>query len=243
MTIELEQRLKVPMDAGLIPTLPTSWQIHQGTLEMTPFVSSADATAERHYVGARFGHSLVRQPLIASNVGLDHFRTGTALGAKLDSLRKHLHFTYHEGMPVFDLQVVQTHPGGLDYLRSKTEEALANRTLAAKSQNKFVALFLPRSEQYYAQFVGEQGWIQRAERLDYPSPDAEGSAFPDEFFSLVSFINYCASEFPAHPRDTPWHRYPTHIANLVGLASEHVRSINAGTPIGHRLLAIAKSKS
>jgi len=212
----LAERLNVFTDSGLLRSIPTSWQMVQGTLEMVPYVSSTDATAEPRYDGAPFGHPLVRQPLIISRVGIDHFRTGAALNAKLESLIKHLHLTYHEGMPVFDLQIVQTHEGGLQRLRERTEEMLAGETDRARRHNKFVALILPHADDYYRQFLGDDGWIARAERLDYPAPDVEGSAFPPEFFSMVEFLNYCAETFPARPRDIPWTRLPGHLAHLAG---------------------------
>lgn len=226
MTDSLEQRLAVFTTAGLIPTIPTRYQILQGTVEMTPYVVSTDATAERHYKGARFGHSLLRQPLIFSRVGFDHLRTGPALGAKLESICKHLHFTYHEGMPVFDLQVIQTHPGGLQYLRQRTEELLANDTADARKHNRFVSKILPQAAEYYARFLGDDGWIARAEKLDYPEPNAEGSAFPPEFFSLVGFLNYCAFAFPEQRSELPWYQRPVHLAHLAG------RRRREGLPMG-----------
>jgi hypothetical protein len=216
MADSLAQRLACFTEAGLIAAIPTRYQILQGTVEMTPYVVSTDATAERHYKGARFGHSLVRQPLIFSKVGFDHLRTGPAMAARHESICKHLHFTYHEGMPVFDLQVVQTHPNGLRRLRERTEELLANETDSARRHNRFVAMILPNAHDYYAQFLGDEGWIARAERLDYPAPDSEGSAFPPEFFSLVAFLNYCARTFPAQRSDLPWYLRPGHIARLAG---------------------------
>jgi hypothetical protein len=212
----IAKRLEVFTKSGLLRRIPTRWQIVQGTLEMTPYVASTDATAEPWYRGAPFGHPLVRQPLIISRVGIDHFRTGAALGAKLESLIRHLHLTYHQGMPVFDLQVVQTHDGGLQALRERTEEVLAGDTRRARRHRRFVSLILPRADDYYRQFLGDDGWIARAERLDYPRPDTQDSAFPPEFFSLVEFLNYCAETFPEHPRDIPWTRYPSHLAALGG---------------------------
>jgi hypothetical protein len=217
----LAARLAVFTQAGLIPTLPTRYQILQGTVEMTPYVVSTDATAERYYQGARFGNALVRQPLIFWKVGIDHLRTGPAMGARLDSICKHLHLTYHEGMPVFDLQVVQTHRGGLSYLRERTLELLANESQSARQHNRFVALILPNAHEYYARFLGDEGWIARAERLDFPEPAAEGSLFPPEFFSLVGFLNHCALAFPPHPSDLPWHQQPGH---LLRLASRRYRA-------------------
>ncbi|MCA9523974.1 MAG: hypothetical protein KC609_23555 [Myxococcales bacterium] len=212
-TDPIERRLRVFCDAGLIPTLPTAWQIQQGELEMLPYVISTDATMEERYVGALLGHPWLRQPLIASQVGRDHFRTGSGLECRLESVCAHLHFTFHQGMPVFDLQLVQTHPDGLTRLRRQTEELIENRSAWAKRRNRLVGLILPRAAEYYADFLGPEGTIARAERFEYPSATEAGVAFPDEFFSLVGFINHCATLSSERPA---WPQLPAHVLGLLG---------------------------
>ena len=210
----LDQRLRVFLDAGLLTRVPTAWQITQGELEMAPYVTSTDATAEEGYLGAPLGHPLLRQPLIFSQVGPDHLRIGSALGVAHASLCAHLQLTYHRGMPVFDLQVVQTHPDGLARLRASIQELLAGVTPWARRRQRIARLILGDPEQYLRSFLGDDGWIARAERLDYPSAADQGSDFPPEFFSLVGFLDHCASRFPAHPGDLPWRRLPVHLAGL-----------------------------
>ena len=214
--MDLNHRLGVFLRAGLVDHVPTRWQLRQGEIEMTPYVISTDATAVEPYIGARFGHPVLRQPLIASQVGLDHFRTGSGLGVRRTSQCRHLHLTYHQGMPVFDLQVLQTHDDGLDTLEQKTRELFVNETTEARRINRLASLCLARPADYHRQFLGDDGWIARARRFDYPDPATEGSAFPPEFFSLVNLVNYCARTFPAHPRDIALTSYPRHIAHLLG---------------------------
>ncbi|HEX5058694.1 MAG TPA: hypothetical protein VFV99_05000, partial [Kofleriaceae bacterium] len=84
--MSLAQRFSVFVDAGLLQRVPTRWQLLQGEIEMTPYVISTDATAEEGYRPHAFSHPLVRQLLIFSHVGRDHLRTGSALGAKLESI-------------------------------------------------------------------------------------------------------------------------------------------------------------
>lgn len=213
---EIERRIRPFLAAGLVARVPTPWQLVQGTIEMTPYVLSSDATAERRYAGTPFGHPILRQPLIFARVGLDHLRTGPALGAKPGSVCAHLHLTYHQGMPVFDLQVLQTHPDGLARLRARTEELLAGKTVRARRDNRLVALILPRADLYYREFLGTEGWIARAERFDYPSARAEGSSLPEEFFSLTGFLDHCANAFPAAPDAMPWPRRARHVVRLLG---------------------------
>lgn len=209
-------RLRVFTDTGLITRLPTRWQLVQGTIEMTPFVLSADATAEARYDGAPLGHPVLRQPLIFGAVGFDHLRTGPALAARFGSVCKHLHLTYHQGMPVFDLQLVQTHPDGLARFRARTEELIENRTSRARRLNTLVGWILPRAADYYREFLGPDGWIARAERLAYPSPAEAGSPLAPEHYSLVGFLDHCARAFPATPGEIPLARQPAHWLRLAG---------------------------
>lgn len=209
----LQKRLSVFIEAGLIQEIPTPWQMLQGTLAMFPYVLSSDAVLESRYQGAPFAHPFLRQPLLIFASGRDHVRVGPAFDAKLPNICKHLYLTYHWGMPVFDLQVIQTHPGGLEFFRKRTEELLAGETRWARRMRRFQALILPRGDDYLREFLGEHGWIARAERLDYPTPAEETSAFPPEFFSLVTFLNHCAVAYPRE-RMTPWFRMPGYMLSL-----------------------------
>ena len=214
--IPLEQRLRVFIDAGLLRQVPTPWQIRQGELQMAPYVTSTDATAEEGYEGRFLGHPVLRQPLIFSQVGPDHLRIGSALGCAHASLCAHLELTYHRGMPVFDLQVVQTHEDGLARLRRSLEALLLGAEPQARRRRRIAGWILARPDDYYASFLGEDGWIARAERFDYATSEGEGSNFPPEFFSLVGFLDHCASSFPAERRDVPLARLPGHLLGLAG---------------------------
>jgi hypothetical protein len=212
---DLEARLRPFVAAGLLARIPTPAQLRQGELEMTPYVISTDATCEQAY-RRPFGHPLVRQPLIASQVGLDHFRTGSALGARLPSLIAHLQLTYHQGMPVFDLQAVQTHPAGLDHLRGAITDIRWPRTALARRRRRIADLIFRDPDGYFGRFLGPAGWIARAARFDYDGPAAAGSSFPPEFFSLVGLLDYSARAFP----DRPPPRSPS---RLVALLSRRFR--------------------
>jgi hypothetical protein len=211
---DLAVRLKTFLDAGLIRRLPTRWQLLQAEIQMTPYVVSTDATNERAYHGRPFGHPLLRQPLIFSLVGLDHVRTGSGLGARLQSLCTHLHLTYHQGMPVFDLQLIQTHPDGLATLRQQTEDLFTGGTRRARHTLRMASLIMAKPLAYYEQFLGGSGFITRAEDLDYPQPADVGSRFPPEFYSLVGLVNHAASAFPADRDALDWTRVPAHLAHL-----------------------------
>jgi hypothetical protein len=208
---ELQQRLAVFSDAGILRAVPTRWQLLQAEIEMTPYVISTDATAEEGYRRHVLGHPLVRQALIFAHVGRDHLRTGSALGARLESVCAHLIVTFHRGMPVFDLQVIQTHDGGLARLATAIDEARTGSTRAGRQRGALARRLFRDPDGYFAQFAD---WIARAKRFDYPHPIDEGSKFPPEFFSLVTLADYAASRFPARPSDIAWTKYPTHVIEL-----------------------------
>jgi hypothetical protein len=191
----VRQRVQIFVDAGLLHSVPTRVQLLQAELEMMPYVLSTDATSEGGYRDHLWSHPLVRQPLIFRHVGRDHLRTGSALAAKLESICAHLIVTFHQGMPVFDLQVIQTHPGGLDRLREAIDDTLSRRTELGRRRRRLASTLLADPEAYLAQFLGDGGFIARAARFDYPGPDVEGSEFPPEFYSLVHLLDY-ATTFP-----------------------------------------------
>ncbi|HEY5926404.1 MAG TPA: hypothetical protein VIV11_32180 [Kofleriaceae bacterium] len=200
--------------------MPTRWQLLQAEVEMTPFVISTDATAEEGYRRSVLAHPLLRQALIFGHVGRDHLRTGSALGARLESICAHLIVTFHRGMPVFDLQVIQTHQGGLVRLAAAIEETRLGSTSTGRSRRALARRLFRDPDAYLAQFAD---WIARAASFDYPHPADEGSNFPPEFFSLVALAEYAAQSFPARPGDLAWTRYPAHV---VGLASRRFRDGN-----------------
>jgi hypothetical protein len=210
----LRDRFRVFVDAGLLAQVPTRWQLLQGEIEMTPYVVSTDATTEEGYRDHLASHPLVRQLRIFGHVGVDHLRTGSALGAKLESICAHLILTFHRGMPVFDLQVIQTHAHGLDRLRAAITETLDQSTPLGRRRHAIASTLLRDPIGYLEQFLGDRGLIARAERFEYPEPVGEGSAFPREFYSLIDLAAYCAATFPAHPRDLAPHRYPGHVIRL-----------------------------
>jgi hypothetical protein len=214
--MSLEQRFSTFVDAGLLPRVPTRWQLLQGEIEMTPYVISTDATSEEGYRAHVPSHPLVRQLLIFAHVGRDHLRTGSALGAKLESVCAHLILTLHRGMPVFDLQIVQTHERGLARLGDAIEETIAKSTPIGQRRWRLVSTLLQDPVAYLEQFLGDDGWIARAERFDYPGPTDESSRFPPEFWSLVELARYCEATFPARRRDIPLARLPGYIVQLAG---------------------------
>lgn len=209
-------RLQVFVRRGLIPTLPTTWQLWQGQLEMAPYVLAPDAGDNARYAGAALGHPLLRTPVVFSQVGVDHLRVGHGLHARPASLYRHLNFVFHEGMPAFDLQLIQTIPGGLAALRGYTSEIDRGSTSRRRRQRWWIDRVLPNASAYRDQFLRPGGWIDRAEAFDYPTESDVAGFLRPEFTDLVRFANYCASAFPRSPRDQTLTGLPQH---LYGLAS------------------------
>ena len=208
----LAARLAPFVQAGLVTRVPTAMQVRQGELQMLPYVISSDATNELYYAGTPLGHPVVRQPVLLTLIGRDHLETGTGFAAKLDSVIRHLHFTYHQGMPVWDLQVIQTHPGGLEALRAETEALLAPQSLVHRARRRLLGMIVADPDAYLQLFLGVDGYIARAARFDYPKPSEEDAEFPPEFFSVVDFMNYCATAFP---ESVPLHRIPATALEVV----------------------------
>jgi hypothetical protein len=224
-SIDLNRRLGIFLEAGMLKKIPTRWQLIQGYVEMTPFAISTDVTTEEGY-RVPLGHPVLRQPMLLAEIGFDHFNTGSALASALDSVCAHLELTYHRGMPVFDLQVVQTHEGGLEYLRQSFEDLLTSATPKARRRRALAERILSNPDEYFRKFLGPTGWIEQAKKLDYPAPDAEGSALPTEYFSLVDFLNHCSEAFPAQPGDMDWRAYPRHFVFLASRRFREGRGLN-----------------
>jgi len=192
-------RLSVFVEAGLIPQVPTPFQLLQGQLEMAPFVLLPDAGDDDRYAGAPLGHPLLRTPLVLWEVGPDHLRIGHGLHAEAESLYRHLMFVYHEGMPAYDLQLIQTVPGGLAAFRRYAQDIEDGRTPERARQRQRIDLVVPQASRYRQHFLEPGGWIDQAAAFDYP-PLATAAAFlRPEFTQLTSFVDYCVDTFPASP--------------------------------------------
>jgi hypothetical protein len=221
-SMDYAQRLDLFVNAGLIKTVPTPWQFTQGTFEMTPYVLSPDITAESFYRPI-WGHPWLRQPWLLREIGWDHLATGSALHCQLDSTIAHLHLTWHLGMPVFDLQLIQTHPEGLAYFRQRTEAVAAGSTPLARRHRRIAERIFLNPDAYFEQFLAPNGWIDRAQALDYPTAEEDGCFLPAEFYSLVSFTNYCAAAF-ARSRESSLTRATP---SLLWLGSRRIREARA----------------
>lgn len=212
-TLDLAERLRIFREHGRIPRLPTWWQVRQGAVEMTPYVISTDVTAEQHY-RPWWGHPLARQPALARLIGIDHLATGSGLRSRLSSVVSHLQLTWHQGMPTFDLQLVMTHPNGLSVLAERTRAVRDGSTPEGRRRRRLAERFFVDPDGYYERFLEPGGWIDRARAMDFPSPAEDGAAIPHEFYSLVGFMEHCASAYPATVAEVGRLQAPAHLAWL-----------------------------
>ncbi|MCB9726931.1 MAG: hypothetical protein H6744_06325 [Deltaproteobacteria bacterium] len=209
-------RLAVFVERGLIPRLPTAWQLFCAQVEMIPYVVMADDGDAARYAGAPLGHPLLRTPVVFSQVGRDHLRIGHGLHSTALGVFRHLSYVLHEGYPVYDLQLVQTHPDGLERLRRHLRDVEAATTRAAARERRLVDLVIPEASAYRRRFLEPGGWIDRAAAFDYPDPSALPPFIRHDFSSLVAFANYAADTFPERARDAPLRGVPAQLVRLAG---------------------------
>lgn len=195
-SLDLTRRLAPFRSRGLVGAIPSPYQLLLGQIEMAPYVLLPDAGDDDRYRGARLGHPLLRTPLIASQIGWEHFRIGHGLHSTLRTLVLHLAYVHHEGMPVFDLQLVQTHDAGLDALGHALTMLEDGHDREARHHRRLIDLVIPDASGYRARFLGRDGWIARAARFDYPRPDDAAGFLRPEFTQLTSFLDYCRDAFP-----------------------------------------------
>lgn len=210
----LRARLAPFLERGLVRAVPTRGQLMQGSIEMAPYVLSPDVTSESSYRPHIWAHPIVRQLSLVQHIGLDHFNVGSGLSVSLDSVCKHLILTWHAGMPTYDLQIVQTHPRGLDRLRSEFEGVLEPTTPQTRALRRLTERLFPDPGAYFHRFLSSGGWIERAARFDYPKASKEAANMPEEFYSLVGFVDHCA-KLPMSWREVGAPRVPAHLLRLV----------------------------
>ena len=166
---------------------------------MAPYVALPDAGDQARYAGAPLGHWLLRTPIVFGEIGLDHFRAGHGLHAREESIFRHLNFVFHEGMPIFDLQLVQTFELGLERFRAYTFAIEEASTPKARSQQRRIDWILPNASSYRQRFLEPGGWIDQCAAFDYSGGDEVADFLRPEFTSLVRFVNYCADTFEPWP--------------------------------------------
>jgi hypothetical protein len=210
----MARRLQPFVDAGLLPTIPTRWQRFQGQVAMVAYVVYPAASDRARYAGTPLGHPILRQVIQMPAVGRDHFRIGDGLGASLAGLVRHLLVVFHEGSPSYDIQLIQTHEGGLDALRQGIEAVETGATPAPRRLQRRIDLVIPNASHYRRGFLEPGGFIDQAARFEYPAMTSQIHAEPQDVATLIDFLRYCAATYPATPADIGWWAVPKHLALL-----------------------------
>ena len=190
--IDLSKKLAPFVRRGLLTDLPNNWQVAQGSLEMARTVLSVKPDDADRYRGAPLGRPLLRTPFLVAYTLGQHLRVGAGIRASQRGLHTHLLAVHHHGMPVFDLQLVQTFPHGLARLRRRIDDVDAGRSWWRRRERWLVDAIVPDGRAYRELL---RGWIRRAARFDYDGEIPPGVR--PEFATLVSFMRHCAVAYPA----------------------------------------------
>lgn len=183
---QIRDRMGFFLDRGDLDRLPTPWQLKVGWVAMLPVNLGESARERERSRNTLMGQVPIRVPLqILYNPRQLLVDTGIALRA--DQVVRHLLSVYHEDAFLgYDLQLLQSHPGGLALLRERAGRVAEGRT---------------RWAGYLKNLVSWSGYHQRlcelaeaAERSEYPDPlDVD-----PRFATLVGFARFC-SQMPDWP--------------------------------------------
>jgi len=171
---------------GYLDALPTSWQVKVGWMAMLPITLSESDRERKRSRRTWMGQIPVRVPLqILYNPRQLNVGTGLANGAR--TIVRHLLSVYHEDAFLgYDLQLLQSHPGGLEHLRREAERVAAGATIWAP--------YLKRLVGWPGYHAGLVTLAEAAEDFEYPDP----LDLDPRFASLVGFSKFCL-EMPTWP--------------------------------------------
>ena len=180
------ERLAFFVEHGYLDASPTSWQIKVGWMAMLPITLSESDRERTRSRRTWMGQVPVRVPLqILYNPR--QISVGTGLTNGVRTIVRHLLSVYHEDAFLgYDLQLLQSHPGGLQHLRAEAQRVADGDTLWAP--------YLKRLVGWPGYHAGLITLAERAERFEYPDP----LDLDPRFASLVGFSRFCL-EMPTWP--------------------------------------------
>jgi hypothetical protein len=180
------ERLQFFVDQGLLDAVPTSWQIAAGTIVMLPVVLGETPRGRAMSRRTILGQIPLRAPLQMFYCPPQAV-VGSGLTASRETVVRHVLSVYHEdGMLTYDLQLVQSHPGGLDDLERRARAVVAGRGLLSRFLTSLVG-----GPGYHARVVELCVAARRFEYAVSPSLDAR-------FATLTGFANFCRT-LPTFP--------------------------------------------
>lgn len=185
----LRERLGFFVDAGLLAAVPSAWQVRVGWLAMLPVTLSESERERTRSRSTWLGQIPIRVPL-QTLYSPPQALAETGLYEPAEPIVRHLLSVYHEDAFLgYDLQLLQSHAGGLALLRRRASEVASSRRWVARGLRQLVAW-----PGYHAGLVA---LAERAERFDYPDP----LDLDRRFVTLVGFAAFCLSLPDWPPRE------------------------------------------
>jgi hypothetical protein len=160
---------------GLLEAVPHPAQVKAATLEMLPFAFNETPIEHAANRQSLWGHIPLRVPLQLLYCP-QQVIVWNGLLASPHVLIKHLLSSFHEdGVIAYDLQLLQSYPGGLEALERAAEEV-------ASGEDPLAPMLSAIAGGYHAHLAE---LARAARRFEYP-PDLH-----PRFSSLVGFGRYC----------------------------------------------------
>lgn len=172
------ERLGYFIERGMLRALPSNWQLTVGAAVMLPFVLNETPVERDRNRRTLLGQVPVRVPLQLLYCP-GHALVGTGLSASLSTLVRHLVSAFHDDAVIaYDLQLLQTHAGGLEALARAAADIASGRDPLAWPLTQVVG-----GAGYHAHLVE---LAAEAAEFRYPQPEAD-----PRFSSLVGFAAFC----------------------------------------------------
>lgn len=172
---------------GLLERLPSAWQVRVGGAAMLPITLSESERERARSRSTWAGQIPFRVPiqlLYNPHQGL----ADSGLGNPVAHVVRHLLSVYHEdAFLAYDLQLLQSHDGGLEALASAAQRVVDGRDRLASLLRRVVGW-----PGYHARLIE---LAAAAERFEYPDP----LDLDRRFCSLIGFARFCCTlpDWPA----------------------------------------------
>ena len=183
----IDARMGFFVREGLLAGVPSPWQVRVGGLAMLP-ISLSESERERQRSRQTWAGPIpIRVPLqllyAPSQLG-----AGAGLSLRPKQIVHHLLSVYHEdAFLAYDLQLLCSHPGGLELLEREAARVVEGRSPWTPLLRRVVGW-----PGYHARLVE---LARRARAHDYPDP----LDLDPRFCSLVGFAEFCRTlpDWPA----------------------------------------------
>ncbi|MCA9610719.1 MAG: hypothetical protein KC619_34225 [Myxococcales bacterium] len=177
----IEERLGFFVRHGMLERLPSRWQVSVGWAAMLP-VTLSESERERERSRRGWMAQIPRRALFQVIYEPRQLWIDTGLSQRPAQIVRHLLSVYHEDAFLgYDLQLLQSHPGGLALLRDEAGKVASGHGRWARYLEKVTS------------------WPGYHARLVKLATDAEAFHYPDpldldrRFASLVGFATWCTT--------------------------------------------------